>query len=108
MKDEDENSRLTYTYWTLRNAVGWIGTLLPFVLMLGVFLIFGGRVIESSISSYYHTGMRDVFVGALCGIALFMFSITAMMNGIIGQLISPVSVPSESPGFRQPSLVRVI
>ncbi len=73
MGNEDNNSQLIYTYWTLRNAVGWIGILLPFVLMLGVFLFFDGQVIESSISKYYHTGMRDVFVGALCGIALFMF-----------------------------------
>lgn len=73
MSNGDDDSKLIYSYWTLRNAVGWIGVSLPFVLMLGVFLIFGGNVIEESISSYYYTGMRDVFVGALCGIALFMF-----------------------------------
>ncbi|MEA3369135.1 MAG: DUF998 domain-containing protein, partial [Candidatus Ratteibacteria bacterium] len=39
----------------------------------GVFLIFKGEIIQESISHYYHTGMRDVFVGALCAVALFMF-----------------------------------
>lgn len=73
MNNQDNNSELIYTYWTLRNAVGWIGMLLPFVLMLGVFFIFNENVIKDSISSYYYSGMRDVFVGALCGIALFMF-----------------------------------
>ena len=66
-------SRHTYSYWTLRKAVGWIGLLLPFVLMLGGFLIFKEKLVESSISYYYHTGMRDVFVGALCAVALFLF-----------------------------------
>ena len=66
-------SRHTYSYWTLRKAVGWIGLLLPFVLMLGSILIFKGKLVESSVSYYYHTGMRDVFVGALCAVALFLF-----------------------------------
>jgi hypothetical protein len=66
-------SRHTYSYMTLRKAVGWIGLLLPFVLMFGGFFIFKGKFVESSISYYYHTDMRDVFVGALCAVALFLF-----------------------------------
>lgn len=62
-----------YSYLALRKTVGWIGILLPFVLMLGVLLIFEGEAILRNISLYYHTGMRDVFVGALCAIALFLF-----------------------------------
>lgn len=63
----------TYSYLALRKAVGWIGILLPFVLMLGYFFLIQGTIIEQSISHYYYTGMRDVFVGSLCAIALFMF-----------------------------------
>jgi hypothetical protein len=63
----------TYSYMALRKSVGWIGLLLPIVLMLGGSLIFGGPVPERSISYYYHTGLRDVFVGALCAVALFLF-----------------------------------
>ena len=66
-------TRQTYSYLALRKAIGWIGILLPFTLMLGAFLIFKEEIIQSSISHYYYTGMRDVFVGALCAIALFMF-----------------------------------
>ena len=66
----------TNSYMALRNAVGWIGILLPFVLMIGVFLIFKGEIIHESISHYYHTGMRNVFVGAICAVALFMFFYT--------------------------------
>jgi len=73
MEPNDKYLRHTYSYLALRKAVGWIGILLPFTLMLGVFLIFKGEIIQESISHYYHTGMSDVFVGALCAVALFMF-----------------------------------
>jgi len=69
--------RHTYSYWALRKAVGWIGVLLPFVLVIGAILVFHeNRNIQESISHYYHTDMRDVFVGALCAVALFMFFYT--------------------------------
>lgn len=66
-------SRHTYSYLALRKAIGWIGLLLPFVLISGEYLIFGGDRVYRSISFYYHSGMRDVLVGALCAVALFMF-----------------------------------
>lgn len=73
MAKDPKYIRQTYSYLALRKAIGWIGILLPFTLMLGAFLIFKEDIIQSSISHYYYTGMRDVFVGALCAIALFMF-----------------------------------
>jgi hypothetical protein len=73
MKSKNPNLDLTYSYLSLRNAIGWIGILLPFVLMGGMFLFFDGKIIQKTISQYYHTGMRDVFVGSICAIALFLF-----------------------------------
>ena len=73
MSIELNYSRHTYSYLALRKAVGLIGILLPFILILGVFLIFKGDTIQESVSHYYYTGMRNVFVGALCAVALFMF-----------------------------------
>ncbi len=73
MEPKEKYLRHTYSYLALRKAVGWIGILLPFTLMLGVFLIFKGEIIQKSISHYYHSGMGDVLVGALCAVALFMF-----------------------------------
>src|SRR2546422_1314512 len=67
------NGSLVLSYLGLRKAVGIIGTALPFVLALGKILL-EGPGIQSSISSYYHTGMRDVFVGSLCAIAVFLIS----------------------------------
>jgi drug/metabolite transporter (DMT)-like permease len=63
----------TYSYLALRKAVGWTGILLPVVLLLGNSLLFGGGFPEPSISLYYHTPMRDVLVGGLCAVALFLF-----------------------------------
>lgn len=76
MSSEEKYSRLTYSYLDLRKAVGWIGILLPFVLMLGLHFIFSGENTPTSISHYYYTSMRNVFVGSLCAVALFMFFYT--------------------------------
>ncbi len=62
-----------HSYLALRKAVGWIGILLPFVLALGNIIITGKAVLLPNISVYYHTAMRDLFVGAICSIALFLF-----------------------------------
>lgn len=73
MKKNSEHLEKIYSYLALRKAVGWIGIFLPAVLPLGAVLIFGESSVRNNISVYYHSGMRDVFVGALCAIALFLF-----------------------------------
>lgn len=73
MKTKDNNYGQIYSYLALRKAVGWIGILLPFLLMFSYFLIFKGDIPLFDISMYYYTGMRDVFVGAMCAIGLFLF-----------------------------------
>jgi hypothetical protein len=72
MEFVDPQLNLTYSYLALRKAVGWIGILLPFTMVTGVMLIFRGEAILKSISLYYYSGMRDVFVGAISAIALFL------------------------------------
>lgn len=59
-------------YLTLRRLVGTIGVAMPVALYLGALLLFGTGL-QSSISAYYHTGMRDLLVGALCAIGVFLF-----------------------------------
>lgn len=73
MSTETFYARQTYSYLALRKSVGWIGILLPIVLMIGAHALFGEPWIKESISHYYHTSMGDVFVGALCAVALFLF-----------------------------------
>ena len=73
---ENEASRkslLVYSYLELRTAIGLLGIGLPVIVALGGALIF--RVgLQSSLSSYYHTGMRDVLVGTLFVIGFFLLS----------------------------------
>jgi hypothetical protein len=53
-----------------RTAIGVLGMTLPPILIL-VWLVLAARV-ESSISAYYYTGMRDWFVGTLWVIGVFL------------------------------------
>ncbi len=69
---KSENA-LVFSYLALRKAIGFLGTSFPFVLFLGA-MIFFRTGIQNSISSYYHTGMGDVFVGTLCVIGFFLLS----------------------------------
>lgn len=64
---------LVQSYLALRMAIGVIAIALPFVLALAWATVQGAGI-EPSISAYYHTGMRDVFVGALCAIGVFLWS----------------------------------
>lgn len=71
--DQEPGNPLVISYLTLRKAIGYIGIALPFVLYLGGKLVYA-LGLQSSISAFYHTEMRDVFVGSLCSIGVFMLS----------------------------------
>jgi hypothetical protein len=64
---------LVLSYLDLRKAVGIIGVSLPFALVIGRILL-QGPGIEGSMSYYYYTDMRNVFVGSLCAIGVFLMS----------------------------------
>lgn len=59
------------SYLDVRRAVGFIGLCLPVV--LGPIGWLCGIEIQDNLSSYYHTPLRDVFVGSMCGIGIFLF-----------------------------------
>src|SRR5580704_17911032 len=59
------------SYLALRKAVGVVALALPFVLAIPYWLL-QNHALESSISGYYYTGMRNLFVGSLCAISMFM------------------------------------
>ncbi len=62
---------LVVSYVTIRRAIGISGLLLPVALLLGGWV--AGVPIQDNMSSYYHTPLRDIFVGTLCAIGVFMF-----------------------------------
>ncbi|MFG0287924.1 MAG: hypothetical protein ACF8CQ_07115 [Rhodopirellula sp. JB044] len=67
----DRPNTLVLSYLGIRRAIGVSGLLLPVVLGPGGWLI--GIPIQDNLSSYYHTPLRDVFVGTLCAIGIFLF-----------------------------------
>ena len=60
------------SHQALRRLVGLLGTTLPFVLLWGGML--SDTKLQSSVSAYYHTYMRDYFVGLLFAIGVFLVS----------------------------------
>ncbi|MGK5442487.1 hypothetical protein ACSNN7_11815 [Micromonospora sp. URMC 105] len=56
----------------LRLGTGVVGIALPIVLTLGNALFAGRLTLLESISGAYHTAMRDVFVGSMCAIGVFL------------------------------------
>ena len=66
-----ENNNLVISYLTLRRALGSLGIALPFILSIVGYLVFGTSI-QDSVSDYYHTDMRDVFVGIIVAIGLFL------------------------------------
>jgi len=66
-------------YMFLRKTVGWVGTLLPFVLLavnpIAVSIENSGcGLVPDSVSGYYYTPVRNIFVGALCTLGLFLIA----------------------------------
>ncbi|GGS42456.1 MULTISPECIES: DUF998 domain-containing protein [Actinokineospora] len=66
------HDNLVHSYLYLRRAIGLIGMALPVVLVLGQYLI-DGRLLHS-ISGYYYSDLRDVYVGSMCAIGVFLLS----------------------------------
>lgn len=64
------NRTMVLSYRDIRRAVGLSGLLLPVALGLGGCIV--GVPIQDNISSYYHTAMRDVFVGTMSAMGVFL------------------------------------
>ncbi len=69
----DMDQGLVLAYVTLRKFIGFLGAALPFLVYLGGLIVFQTGI-QGSISDYYYTPMRDVFVGTLCAIGVFLFA----------------------------------
>lgn len=67
-----ERDDVVISYYRVRQALGVLGLILPFLLILGGVLTLGG--VEPSISDYYHTMLRDILVGVLCAIGIFLIA----------------------------------
>lgn len=64
------NDPAVLSYLALRKAVGAVALALPFAVAVPIWLL--THALQTSISGYYYTGTRNVFVGSLCAISMFM------------------------------------
>lgn len=61
------------SYVFMRRVVGWLAFVLPPLLVLGEPLVFDDRPLPlGSLSAYYYSGFREIFVGGLCAIGVFL------------------------------------
>ena len=71
---EYDETRKMISYKAMRRNIGILGMALPFLLMAGSAVFYNCCTVQVSVSQYYHSGMRDLFVGILAFVAMFMFS----------------------------------
>ncbi|MDO8999842.1 MAG: hypothetical protein Q7W45_08765 [Bacteroidota bacterium] len=93
----EQENKLVLSYLTVRKLIGILGFFFPLILVLGSFLLGSCKEIQISISNYYHTNMRDVFVGYVCTLSIFLFSykgyditdrIVSAFAGIFGVIVA--------------------
>ena len=63
---------IVLSYLSIRRSLGTLGFLLPLLLGPVGWLVLDIDI-QENMSSYYHTPLRDVFVGVLCAIGIFLF-----------------------------------
>jgi hypothetical protein len=85
MNEGDEQFYLSYM--TLRQSIGWIGLGMPIAVKVGGYA-FQGITTTGSISAYYYTGMRDVFVLTLVlvGALLAAYRTPARQDAWVGSI----------------------
>jgi hypothetical protein len=84
---------LVLSYLAMRKAVGIVGFALPFALALGGFLV-GRDGIQSTMSDYYYTDVRGIFVGSLSAIGVFLMSTRGydLQDEIAGRLSAAFAI----------------
>ncbi len=99
------------TYLSLRIGIAAIGAALPVALWVGALLLEGSSL-QNSMSAYYYTGMRDVFVGALfaLGVALYLYkgfstaeNVVLSVGGVLAVLVA--LFPTQAGAERTPANV---
>ena len=72
MQNSQSKGGVAVSYHVLRQMIGWLGIALPFSILFYSYIVSSCGGLETSISEYYHTEMRDILVGILCILGIFM------------------------------------
>lgn len=91
-----EHNQIIISWLELRRIIGLIGLLHPVILFVGGYFIFD-TALQSSMSAYYYTGMRNVFVGLGFATGFFLLSykgydkhdrIVSLIAGIMALIVA--------------------
>lgn len=63
-----------WSYLLVRSVIGVLGLALPVLLIAADNWLGDGRAVRGSLSAYYHSGARDVFVGTLFMTGIFLIA----------------------------------
>lgn len=83
------------TYATLRLLLGVLAVGLPFFLVIGNIIALGEREFQGSMSGYYYTDMRDVFVGTMASMGVFLIAYVGYdtdKDNIIGNIAGILAI----------------
>jgi hypothetical protein len=83
-----KNKSIIRSYKSLRQLIGVLGILIPFICFFGGLLV-AGLPLQISISAYYHTNARDFFVGLLVCVGFFLM--TYKGYELIDEIVTTVS-----------------
>lgn len=104
--------RYVRSYLIMRVAVGVLGVAVPPLLVFGEPLLFDGQpFLRGSLSAYYYSGVRELFVGSLCAIGVFLVTYKVAERSLENRLSTYAGVfvivvalfPTGRPGKRVPA-----
>ena len=72
MRPSQLREHVAATYHSIRTGIALVAIALPFVLWIGGAWR-AGLPLQQSMSAYYHSAMRDVFVGVLCAVGIVLY-----------------------------------
>lgn len=72
LAEPENDTTAVRNYLTLRKLIGGLGIALPLAMWLLEPVLCHGAALQPTISDYYYTLMRDLFVGILCAIGVFL------------------------------------
>ena len=93
--------RLLYirSFLVMRIAIGAFGVIMPVSLVLVDRFLHENPLLRDSLSAYYHSGVRDIFVGTLCIIAIFLVSYKVLERNLDNTLSTLAGVAAVTVAF---------
>jgi len=84
-------TNFSLTKYQHRKIIGYLGLSLPILLLVSTAL-FGCHKIQASISDYYHTIARDIYIGIIVLISFFFYSYRGYKGDQIAFKIAAISI----------------